>query len=472
MAAKRATKFLFWRQKTQAALCLILWWADLSQAQEAQTPNAARPTLTMPQAVERALASNRDILIAREEIKRIKGLEVEVRAEALPQLSLQGNLTYESDELIGQSGLTALFEQQNTFWSGGVRLRQVIYEGGRVAAAMRIARLTEDQVYLDLRRAIENTIFDVRRIFLEILLQRELLHVQDETLALLREELSNQERRFRAGVSTRFNVLRAEVELANAEPERIRVANQLKLSYAALARLLAADYDVMDPMGPPFEVVGSLDTPPVRIDPPTLLANALNNRPEIERVRKQILIENQQLTIDRAGNLPRFDAFVGFDFRSQRFEDDLADNAHGWLVGVQGSWNLFDGFLTRGRIDQARARQRIAQLRLDDTLRSIAIEVREGLFRYEEAQQLLASQKTNVAQAAESLRLARARFEVGAATQLDVLQARVALVTAQTNELRARFDHHLAILALERITSGPLIGSSISYPPSATNHSP
>ncbi len=428
-------------------------------------------TLDLPACLNLALARNTDILKAQQEIKRLHGVIVEVRAEALPQASLTASIATEADELA--NGTFGAFgpRRQQSFWSAGVGITQLLYNGGAVGAAIDIARLSENNAFLQLDATIDATVFLIREAYYNVLVTRSLIDVREATVKLLEEELANQERRLNAGTVTRFNVLRAEVELANAKPPLIRARNLQRIALINLARLLAIDYSP-EATNPPFRVVGNLDYQPSSFKLEDILGQAARRRPEIRLADQQIAIARRQLVIDRSGSLPRVSAFGGYDFISDRSKNNFDAANQGWRVGVQGQWDIFDGFRTAGKLEQTRAEITAAELDSEQTRRDVDAEVRQAYFAWVEARELILSQRKNVEQATEALRLANSRFDVGAATQLDVLQANVALTDARTNELEARFDYNLAIARLERVTSAPVLDRTRALVPSRADARP
>ncbi|MFQ3671420.1 MAG: TolC family protein [Verrucomicrobiia bacterium] len=458
-------------------LGLLLLTATTALAQlPAQTPppdraSSSRGNLDLAACLNLALNRNTDILKAQQEIKRLHGVIVEVRAEALPQVTLNTSLATEAEELA--NGAFAGFgpRRQQSFWTAGLAINQLLYNGGAVGAAIDIARLSENNAFLQLDATIDATVFLVREAYYNVLLTRSLIAVREANVKLLEEELANQQRRLNAGTVTRFNVLRAEVELANAQPPLIRARNLQRIALLNLARLLAIDYP-HDAAAPPFHIIGQLEYLPSTFDLDQLLTLAHQRRPEIRLADQQIAINRRQLVIDRSGSLPRVSAFGGYDFISDRNKNNFDAANQGWSVGVQGQWNLFDGFRTQGQLEQTRANITSAQLDSEQTRRDIDAEVRQAYFDWVEARELIQSQRKNVEQATEALRLANSRFDVGAATQLDVLQANVALTDARTNELEARFDYNLAIARLERVTSAPVLNRESARIPTRTQAQP
>jgi outer membrane protein TolC len=145
----------------------------------------------------------------------------------------------------------------------------------------------------------------------------------------------------------------------------------------------------------------------------------------------------------------------GFSSRNSSFSTDLANDVSGLYGGAQLSWNFFDGMLTKGKVDEARALYEKAQLELDDVTRQIELEVRSAYSTLIEAQQVLESQKKVQEQAEEAVRLARARSEAGTGTQLDLLNAQTSLTEARTTQVVALRDYVIAQARFEKAIGLP-----------------
>jgi len=139
---------------------------------------------------------------------------------------------------------------------------------------------------------------------------------------------------------------------------------------------------------------------------------------------------------------------------------DLTVTDHGWIAGVQLSWNLFDGFRTQGKIKEATANYERAGLELEDRTRLIELDVRTAFSNFIEAREVLESQKKVLEQAEEAVRLARARSEAGSGTQLDVLSSQTALTDARTTQVQALHDYDAARARLQRA-----VGMNLPAPP-------
>lgn len=459
------------------------------EASVADKSTSSTSVLTLAKAVDLALRQNPSILRAKQEIERTRGLVIEVRAQALPHVGLASSYNQQDPTLLESGGgrggsfgfggagggaqttdgsapngtatgsdAADLFGEGGSFSSGdkswrvAIEGRQVLYSGGQVQAAMKIAKFTQDSSYYNLRDTIDQVIATVRTQFIEVLLNRALITVQEESTQLLESELRDQRNRFEAGTVARFNVLRAEVELANVRPELIRARNNYLVSQLLLAKVLGIKYDAARPAKLPFEVRGELIVNGPSASLIEALALAKARRAFLQVQRQNILIEAQQIKVATAGYKPRLSANTGHETRNSRLSEDLDDTVSGWFFGLQGNWDIFDGFETYGRVKQAKARLESARINYEDSVQQVELEVQQAFARLEEAKELIRSQQKAIEQAEEALRLARDRLGAGAGTQLEVLDARVALTRARVTELQARYQYNLNLAEFDRVT--------------------
>ena len=436
--------------------------------------------LTLDAAVKIAVRQNPDLLKQLQEIERTRGQIIEVRAEALPHLTMTGSYDQQSKALFESGGsssdgttfdvpttvdpaiqsiLNALGASssgssrvvQNKSWQMTVRAQQVLYAGGQVRSAIRIAKFAEDAAYFQLRDVVDQVIATVRSQFTTVLTNRALIKVAEETVRLQSDQLRDQKNRFEAGTVPRFNVLRAEVELANVQPDLIRARNNYLLAEIALAKTLGLDPGVGGK--PTFNAVGTLEITERPLGLQSALELARARRPFLKVQRQQILQQTEQIKVALAGYKPRLDANAGYEIRNSRLSEDLDKTVDGWFFGFAGTWNIFDGLATFGRVKQARASLESAKINYDDSVQKVDLEVQTAYANLQTARETIRSQQKNVEQANESLRLANERFAAGAGTQLEVLDARTALTKARSTELQSRGDYNTALAEFDRSTA-------------------
>jgi outer membrane protein len=269
-------------------------------------------------------------------------------------------------------------------------------------------------------------------------------------VALLKEQLQTVRNRFEAGSVSQFEVLTAEVALANAQPELINARNAYRIAIDELRLVLGYRSDSGSDLQkvPAFD--GVLEYKPVSYDLAASIAAARERRPELLRLEQLRRARESAVTVARSGYLPSLAVVAGYEGRKLATSNAFSDTRDGWTAGVEGSWAIFDGARTRGQVAQARARLNQARLGVSEQLLDLEVEVRRALSSLQEAGELAEAAGKVVEQATEALRLADVRFRNGAATQLDVLQARVALTEAQLNKLEANYRHTVALAAVRR----------------------
>lgn len=398
-------------------------------------------TLDLSSATAYALEHNYAIRMAKERIREQEGMIVEVKASVLPNASIQSSYSRTDESLV--SGPNS---DQN--WSVALQVSQLIYSGGGVSATLDAQRLTHEASLLDLRATVDQVLAQVRGAYYDVILARNRIAVQEQNVRLLEEQLANAQSRFEAQSVSRFDVLRAEVELANAQPPLIRSRNAHRIAVDELFRVIG--FNRTDYVGVIPQVVGELDFTPVEAELESALSQALQNRPELLYLDVMRKAREAGVRIARSNYLPNLSVFGGYEWVKDGMSDRVADSNDGWRVGIQSSWAIFDGRATEGRVIQARSQVRQVELQLADQRVAVELEVRRAISSLQEALELTESAGKVVDQAEEALRLADARYNAGSATQLDVLQTRVALTQARTNQHEANYSYLVAESALRK----------------------
>ena len=447
--------------------------------------------LTLDDAVQIALKQNPSILSQIQQLKVQKGLFYQAQSKLLPQLTMAASYSQISSGLVtsvttpsvpsldllavptGQpflvnstvnssavrvplnslvtSGVTT--GQALESWQVTLTVSQLIYDGGATIASRRAARINEDAAYYTLRDTIDSVVQTVQTQFYQILLNRALVQVQEESVNLLQSQLEDQKSRFEAGTVPQFNVLQAEGQLQNQIPQLIAAQNNYRISQLTLARTLGIPADRQYATDIPLPIVGELGFDPIKYDLASALIAARANRPFLKAQRSAILANVENITVQAAGFKPTVTADVGWEQRSAGLTNNLGDTLQGWFLGLQGSWNIFDGLLTYGKVKQARAQLEQAKVTYDDSVRQVELEVATAISNLRQGAQTVESALTGVSVNLEALRLADERLAAGTGTQLDVLNAQTQLTTARSNLVQAQFSYISAVFAYRQATA-------------------
>ena len=445
---------------------LLAGWMAGASAQTTSTTAAgtnAPAWITQPlslvDSLNLALNQNATILKAKSDLQATYGVVVQTRAVALPQVLATGQYKRTERSAIESFPVPNIAPQPDQNWNAGIQIVQSVYEGGKMLAAIRAARLTKEQSLLQYQTVVDDTLLSTRVAYYDVLLAAQQIVVHEASVNLLSKELEDQQHRYNAGTVPHFNVLRAEVAVANERPALIQARNNYRIAKNNLANLLGYNLprDIWEDI--PLNLSDTLEARPYHLELPEAIAQALANRTELAALRKQVQLERENIVNARSGYKPTVQVFAGYSWYNAQFTPPVSidHDIHGWNAGAQLSWDIFDGMLTRGKVIQAQALYEKSRTDVEDRGRQIELEVRTDYSLFIEAQEVLDSQKTVQAEAEEALREAEARAAAGTGTQLDVLDAQTSLTQARTTEIQALHDYATARARLERAVGADLV---------------
>lgn len=425
------------------ALVAVAGSALTLAAVAAPNPEQAVPDqLDLPQALRFALDNNFAIRQARERVNQAEGGVTAAQAGRLPTASVEAAYSRTSDRI-----KTTPADQ---LWQASVGVNQALYAGGAVTAGVTSARAQREAANFELQAVTNGVLAGVRSAFYNVLQTQQTIKVREEALRLLEEELKNAKNRYEAGAGAQFDVLRAEVALANGRPPLIRARNDHRIAIEELRQVLGFTTKNEPNLVKVPDFVGELAFVEEKFELRAALEAARANRPELKALAQGVTAAEAGVTAAKAGRRPTVGARAAWEVSRNPYASGFSSNMDGWTVGVTSSWAIWDGNATAGKVRAARSGAELAKLSLEERELAIDVEVRRAFASWQDSNELVASSNKVVEQAKEALRLSRARFEVGAATQLDVLQAQVALTEAGNNQVQALFAHNLAVVELRR----------------------
>jgi outer membrane protein TolC len=454
------------------------------------------PTFTLDQAILTALQRNPTLLNAEQEIKRTKGVIIQVRAQALPQINVHGNFEWTDPNLQGArilGGTTgtsttpgtasatgaasivdsppsqvrdpaaaALADPSPTPGVRNTQLSDISYSisvigtqlifNGTTYPQIRGTFFQRDSAYFAFRNILDQLLATVKTQFYQVVVNRELIKVQEQSVHLLESQLKDQQNRFEAGTVPRFNVLQAEVALYNQLPQLITAQNNYRISKITLAKTLGLDFQPGRGENPPLEVVGEMPYNPRTISLVDAIELGKERRPFLKQARANVLNQLQQVRAAAGQYLPTITTSGGGEWVSSPTNSSWHDISKGWIATVQGSMPIWDSGAIAGQVIQQRALFSEAKITYDDDVRQVELEVQTAYSNLQQNRELIKSQEKNVEQAEEALRLAKARLDAGAGVQLDVLNAQVQLLTAQSTRLQALFGYNSSLAEFDRAT--------------------
>jgi outer membrane protein len=449
------------------------------------------PTFTLDQAILTALQQNPTLLEAEQEIKRTKGVIIQIRAQALPQVNATAEFEWIDPNLSGarifgsstttgtttggttpgtSTGAASIVnsersqaaaasptpavtatELSDVSYNISVLGRQLIFNG-TTFNQIRGTFFQRDSAYFAFRNTLDQLIATVKTQFYQIIVNRELVKVNQQSVELLDAQLKDQQNRFEAGTVPRFNVLQAEVAYYNQLPLLITAQNNLRISKLQLAKTLGLYFQPRRGEDPPLEALGEMPYIPRPINLADAIEMGKERRPFLKQARANVLNQLQQVRATAGQWLPNITTTGGAEWVSSPVNSSFHDISKGWLALVQGSLPIWDSGAIAGQVIQQRALLSETKIVYDDDVRQVELEIQQAYSNLQQNEELVKSQEKNVELADEALRLAKARLDAGAGVQLDVLNAQVQLLTAQSTRLQALFGYNSSLAEFDRAT--------------------
>jgi outer membrane protein TolC len=437
----------------------------------AQAPDTLR--LTIKSAVEQALTSSDEVRITQAQVELADAQVTAARAAGIPQARLSSTYSH-AYENARANAVGAVFNQPNSY-NTSVNLSQSIFQGGRIMAAKRVAESTRDAVRYDQREARARVSVDAQRAYLQALYTQQVAALQDTNLAIASRRLAQVEQLEKAGRAARYDVLRARVARSSIEPLVIQARNDREIAMIDLKRILNI------PVTQPVALATRLDANAVRTTLATLVdSTGTPDRASLHSAELTVRARENAIRVARADYFPTlsvalqsgYQAFppIGQGFPS-RFGESSGDFCNpvsttqkcqngGWFTDrsllVSASWPLFDGFRTKSNINVARAQANIATLQLAQQREQVGLDVGRARSELRRAIAAYDARQQTVAEATEAYQLAELRFATGLSTQLEVSDAQLSMLNAQSGAVRSVYDLYLAAADLARALGQPV----------------
>ncbi len=411
--------------------------------------------LTLDRAVDVALENNREIIKAREETKRAKFQVTEAAAAAYPQINGQWTM----DKNLKPQVFVIQFPdekgnlQKNRLKVGtdhqvnlGASLTQPIWIGGKVGTALEAAKIyrrMSDETYETVEQNVVNGVMNA---FNGILLAQELVDITRESLELAEKHRRNVEILHEAGAATEYDLLRARVHVENTRPDLIEAENSVNIAMLRLRESLGVE------PGAPLTIDGELASPDTTVFRMAEAKTALKNRPDFRAAEYNIDLQDKAVRIALGDFLPSLTAGTTFAYvgNFDTFKYAAEDWNPYWMANVSLTFPIFSGFRNTAKYQQAKVDRRKAETDYKKTRDAIIIEIEEGVMNLRKAVTQIESRNMNVTEAEKAVEMAESMYRNGRATQLEVLDAQLALESSKTNLANALFDGKTAEINLKK----------------------
>jgi outer membrane protein len=431
--------------------------------------------VTLDQAVDLALDGNRDLQQSRLQLSGARQQVREAWGYVYPTLEMTANYTRNIavpssflprvflDPTADPDELVAVRFGADNAWTFQLRAEQPLFQATAfigVGAAARYAGLQREIVRGQAMRVATAATLA----YYDVLLAEERTRLVENTVRRVEQTLTETRRMYEAGVSTSYDVLRLEVELANVEPNLRRARNLAAAGRRTLAVQIGLD------AATELQVTGTLAELATGTRPVVLLDNgaeatdgilqeaiqlARANRSELRQLLLQGELQHAEVRAEQAGYLPRVALFGTYQVNAQQsgspafFGRSPAERAYGRQVGVQVTMPLFGGFKRPARVAQLQFERRRVDTQYEHTVELVENEVRTLLEQTLETRERREARSRALQQAQRGFDIARAQYREGISSALEVTDAESALRNSEFNYAEAIYEFLVAHARLE-----------------------
>ncbi len=334
-------------------------------------------------------------------------------------------------------------------YSNSVTATMPLYTGGQLSGAIKSAKASYKSALVGVQKSYNDMRSTVTNGYFMVLQADDMQVLARESVDRLAEHLKNVKAQYDVGVVAKVDVLRSEVELANAQQNLIKAENAYKISEANFNKIIGL------PLATNLFLEDTLNYTPYDKDLAYCLDYASKNRPELEQAKQGIEVARGAVKVARSGYQPQISAFASQNWATGDGHWP-ADEESDWAVGVNVNLTIFDTGVTRAKSHAAEANYFSAQEAYRDTVDAVMLDVRSQYLNLREAEKRISTTEVAVSQAEEDYRIAQLRYQAGVGTNTDVLDAQVALTDAQTNYLQSVYDYNISKTNLETAIGVPM----------------
>ncbi len=333
------------------------------------------------------------------------------------------------DKSIGNSHSNSITASLPIF-TGGELQGQI----GQAKANYRSMLSAEEQAYNEMKETATTGYFNM-------LNATNMKALRQESVDRLQAHLDNVIAQYNVGIVARADVLRSEVELANAQQNYITASNEYDVAEATLNNIIGT------PLSTTLLLKDRLQYEPYENDMAYCLAYSEQHRPELKQAEYAIDSAEAALVVARSGHMPKVYANASNNWGGNG-SDWPGDDDENWSVGVTASMNVFDSGVTWSKIHAAQenlAKAKESQRQIKD---NVELEVRTDYLNLREAEKRITTTQVAVASAEEDYHIAVVRYQAGVGTNIDVMDAQEALTQAKTNYYQALYNYNTSKAAL------------------------
>lgn len=385
--------------------------------------------LTLDQAVDMALANSSAGKIAVFDYEAAKGALTSARSFRWPTV----NGSHTDARIMSTPSVVDPDPVATDRYSSSVNASWILWSGNKVESQVSQAKLKLDASRWGIAQARQQLKFEATDAYFKFMAARDAVKLSQESVDRLEQYLKDVRLQFDVGVVAKVDVLRSEVELATAKQTLIEWQNTYNITMANLNNIVGL------PLTTELSIRGDMSYTVFDQDMVSCVEAALRQRPEISQATDAAKIAREGITIAKAGYLP----IVSAAYQAGWFDNTFAGgNNFNWTAYISTNLNFFDSGLTAGKVKQAVEGYNKAKEELTQAVDGVRLDVRSTYLSLKSFEQSIQTSSAAVGLAEEDYKIKIIRYQAGVGTNLDVLDAQVALTSAKNNYLQAMYNYN------------------------------
>ena len=328
----------------------------------------------------------------------------------------------------------------------GLSVNQTIFDGGFSWFNLGYRRSLQRSSEYSYKQTKQETIVAVKIASFGLLKTEKLLEVQQDVVKRSQQQLDIAKARYDLGSASLSDYLKAKVLLANAKLDLVNAKNAVEIARATLNTVLGIN------VNSPTTIDAKLEYQKYEVNLDNSLKTALSTHPLVEKSKAELDAAEAQLMSAWSQHMPSLSASFDYGWYDARFPKTRQDwgRIDSWSVNFRVSMNIFSGFQIQSDINAAKHSKRAADERLAQQKKDLELDIRTTYLNVQSAEEKISVTQEAAKSAEEDLNLTQEKYNLGAASTLELLDAQVSYRTAKTNEVNALFDYTVAVSELEK----------------------
>ena len=407
----------------------------------AQTEPSSQEVLTIDQCINIALKNNYDVRVAEKNYDKAKySFWSSWQGFFLPT----GGLSYSGSRYRYDVGHPDHYQSS---YGLGLSLSQTIFDGWNNVANYNYSKKGKFSAGENLKLTKQAVVLGVKTNCYALLKAQMLLGVQTEAVKRSVEQLNMAKAKYDLGSASLSDYLKAKVQLSNDSLALITAENDIKLAEADLNDIMGRNVDT------PIQIDAKLEYKKFDLSAYSMTEGTIENHPQINITKSAVDQAHSGLTMARSTYFPNISFGVNYNWSDTKFPKSWADYQKPndpWYIGIQVSLNLFNGLSTLSNIWSAQANLEAVKEKLINDRREVKLQINTALLAITEAEQKIQVTADALKSAEEDLNLTQEKYNLGAASMLELLDANYSYTTAKSNQVQSLYDFNLAVAQFEK----------------------